>query len=97
MTAASSSLGTRIGALWLDHPSDHLSHAWRYVVDGGNWRAVCGLVSDPKTLTEPEDEFGRHNDCVLKLGDEEADRQDQVRQRMRDDMRDPGHWSSVSL
>ena len=61
-------------AIWLDDPRDQLSHAWRYVEAGGAWRALCGLVADPATLTEPEDEFGRHLACELKLGEEIAGR-----------------------
>lgn len=82
-----SSIGTCIRALWMNHPDDGLTHAWRYVVDGGNWRALCGMVADPKALTEPEDEYGRHDDCVLKLGDELADRHDDLRAAMRAEMR----------
>lgn len=88
--AESSNSRTRICALWMDHPDDHLSHVWRYVVDGGKWRALCGLVADPEVLTVPEDEFGRHDNCVLKLGDEVADRQDDIHAEMRRDMRRNG-------
>lgn len=86
----SSNLGRAFNPLWLDDPRDRLAHVWRYVVAGANWRALCGLVADPKTLTEPEDEFGRHDDCVLKLGDEVADRHDEVLTAMRQDMADAG-------
>lgn len=87
---STSNIGTRIRALWLDHPDDGLTHAWHYVVDGGNWRALCGLVADPKALSEPDDEFGRHDDCVLKLGDELADRHAKIRAEMRAEMRTGG-------
>lgn len=88
--AQPANIGTRGRALWLDHPDDHLAHAWRYVVDGGNWRALCGLVAAPATLTEPEDEYGRHDDCVLKLGEEAAERHDDIRAEMRRDMQRNG-------
>lgn len=85
-----SSTGTRIGALWLDHPDDQLAHAWRDVLDGGHWRALCGLVADPTVLTVPKDDYGRHNDCVLQLGNALADRHDELRAEMRAEMRRDG-------
>lgn len=90
MTAVPSNARSLVRVLWMDHPADHLSHAWRHVVDGGNWQALCGLVADPATLTVPEDEYGRHDGCLLKLGDEIAHRHDDVRAKMRMDMRSNG-------
>jgi hypothetical protein len=49
-----------------------------------------GWSPPPETLTVPEDEFGRHDDCLLKLGDEVADQQDDIRAEMRRDMQRNG-------
>jgi hypothetical protein len=56
------------GCQWLTDPTDGLTHAWRHVAGRRQWSAVCGREADPDTLTDPEDEFGRHVGCVLALG-----------------------------
>jgi hypothetical protein len=74
--------------LWLEKPGDTDAHAFRVVVDGGRYQALCGLVEDPKILSQPEDEYGpRHEACLIALGTEEAARQDEVRAEMRGDLR----------
>jgi hypothetical protein len=78
MTAHTEPGGIR--GVWLTDPRDGLDHAWHEVVEGGRWKSRCpaGIVADPATLTDPEDEFGRCQACELVLaleqGTELADR-----------------------
>lgn len=87
-------LPTRIRGWWLTYPQpagDGKDHAWHEVVDHGRWKSRCpaGIVAEPATLTVPEDEFGRCQDCVLvlalDLGNDLADRMspDDARDQMR--------------
>jgi hypothetical protein len=66
--------------LWMTDPRDGLDHAFHEVVAGGRWKSRCpaGIVADPATLTDPEDQYGRCEGCLLALavehGTELADR-----------------------
>lgn len=86
----------RIVVVWLDGPRDRLAHAWAYVAADGTWRSLCGLVADHQTLTTPEDDFGRHLECEVRLGDLLAERQDAIREQQRAAMRRDDHWHPQS-
>lgn len=59
--------------MWLDH-QDGRTHWWLTTVEDRQWKAACGLVAHPDSLTDPEDEYGRHDTCLLALGTQVADR-----------------------
>lgn len=65
----SAGIGVHLRALWLTDPRDGLTHAFRHVVAGGLWLALCPafVPADPQTLTDPEDEFGRCLTCALAV------------------------------
>jgi hypothetical protein len=67
-----SSIGRRIEPETLDHPAGQ-THIWLWEVTEGTVRATCGLVAARAELTEPEDEYGMHDECLLRLGDLVAD------------------------
>lgn len=60
----------------MTNPGDGKDHAWGDVVDNGLWKSRCpeGVIADPAELTEPEDEFGRCQGCIIALGARMAER-----------------------
>src|SRR5215469_11391265 len=52
--------------VWLTDPRDQFDHAWYTIDDTGRWKALCGLVSGEAILDVPEDEYGRHDLCLVR-------------------------------
>lgn len=77
------------GITELVDPADEINHLWWR--DGTMMRSLCGEHAAYRTaLSFPVGNVARHVACQLALGMLLADRQDEIRQRMRADMREHG-------